>query len=459
MLVWHPFVSTFRNDRLPATRSARSGVRSVALAVLLSAWSCLCAAPLAAQDGRATVRLDGRPVFRVGAADTISARDRASRIERRLTTLLETPRALAPAQVQPSGAGNTDRTVTVLGVPTVTVSRADADDNLTTVDALAAQWSRALDAALERAATRRLSAGGRFRAEVQGSVQTAFSRLSESAITIVPRLVAALLVIGLFWLLATGARWLMRILFRRIVEDRTVENLIKQIAYYAIWALGLMLAIDALGFQPQTVVAGLGLTGLALGLALKDIISNFVSGLVILTLRPFELGDEIVVGETEGNVERIELRATHIRTYGGRLVLVPNADVFASRVTNNTASPVRRASVTLYLGYEADLRRASEVARDATLRTPGVLGEPPPVVRIQELGPDDIVVDVRFWADSRRSDFVATQSSVRAALVDALRRAGIALPDPDVRHLVPRGFDRWQKALNDGTGETRDDAP
>lgn len=420
-------------------RHARSGTHRLALVAVLLAGTFLRASTLPAQDGRATVRLDGRPVFRVGAADSISARERAARIERRLVSLLETPRALASAQVQAAGASGADRVVTVAGVPVVTVSRADAEDNLTTTEGLAAQWARALDTALARATTTRLSTGGRFRAEVQGSVQTAFSRLIESAITIVPRVVAALLVIALFWLLATGARWIMRVLFRRVVEDLTVENLIKQVAYYAIWALGLMLAVDALGFQPQTVVTGLGLTGLALGFALKDIISNFVSGLLILALRPFELGDEIVVGNTEGNVERIELRATHIRTYGGRLVLVPNAELFTSRITNNTASPVRRASVTLYLGYDADLRHAAQVAVDAALGTAGVLAEPSPSVRIQALGQDDIAVDVRFWADSRRSDFVATQSAVRVALVHALRQAGIALPDPAVRHLMSRG--------------------
>lgn len=430
-------------------------LRSAALLVLLTS---LFATAAAGQDGRATIRVDGRPLFRVGAIDTISASERAARIERRLLTLLETPRALAPSQVQSAGPDGADRVITIVGVPVVTVSRTDAEDYLTTVDALAAQWARALDAALERAVAGRLSRAGRFRAEVQGSVQAAFSRLAESAITIVPRVLAALLVIGLFWLLASGVRRLLRVIFRRIVEDRTVENLVKQVAYYAIWALGLMLAVDALGFQPQTVVTGLGLTGLALGFALKDIVSNFVSGLLILALRPFELGDEIVVGDTEGNVERIELRATHLRTYGGRLVLVPNAEVFTSRITNNTASPVRRAGVSLHLGYDVDLRRASDAAREATLRTPGVLHDPAPSVRVQELGQDDIGIEVRFWADSRRSDFVATQSAVRAALVDALRRADIPLPDPDVRHVVHRdGSD--QRAGRHAMGESRSDAP
>lgn len=410
--------------------------RRYANAVLFLAVACLGVTKLAAQDGRSTVRVDGRSVFRVGPSDTVGARERAARIERRLMTILEAPRTRAPAQVQLAADGN--MVITVAGVPVVTISDEDAQENLTSQDALAQQWARALDAELRRAFARRAASGGRFWAEVQGSVQAAFSRLAESAVTIIPRVLAALLVIALFWVLATGVRWLMRIVFRRIVDDLTIENLIKQIAYYSIWMLGIMLAVDALGFQPQTVVTGLGLTGLALGFALKDIISNFVSGILILTLRPFELGDEIVVGETEGNVERIELRATHIRTYGGRLVLVPNAEVFTSRVTNNTASPVRRASVSLHLGYETDLKLLGDVAVTAALTVPEVLKTPQPSVIVRQLGPDDIVVDVRFWTDSRRSDFVATQSAVGAALVSALRKAGIALPDPDVRYVVPR---------------------
>ena len=134
-----------------------------------------------------------------------------------------------------------------------------------------------------------------------------------------------------------------RAIFRRIVDDLTVENLIKQVAYYAVWFVGIFVAADALGFEPQHVVTGLGLTSIALGFALKNILSNFVSGLLILFMRPFELGDQISIGETEGSVERIDLRATQIRTCDGRLALVPNADLFTSRIINNTASPCRLA--------------------------------------------------------------------------------------------------------------------
>jgi small conductance mechanosensitive channel len=402
-----------------------------------SLWLLLAAAPLAGQGGdRVTVRLDGRAVLRVGPAPGVEAQARAERIERRLATLLETPRAIAPSRVEP--LGDTARVVSVAGVPVVTVGRADAEDNVLGLDALAAQWARAVDGALVRARERRATGWSRFVVAVRGSVQTAFARLAESAIAVVPRAIAAFLVIAAFGLLATGIRWLLRVLFRRVVSDLTLENLVKQLAYYAVWGLGILVAVDALGFRPQTVVTGLGLTSLALGFALKDIISNFVSGLLILALRPFQIGDQIVVQGVEGSVERIRLRATEIRTYGGRLVLVPNAELFTSRLTNNTASPVRRGRVRLFMGYDADARRAMEVIRQAAAGAEGVLAEPPPGVRIADLGQDDLELEVRFWADSRRSDFVATRAAVRAAVVEAMRDAGIPLPDPDTRFLATR---------------------
>lgn len=388
---------------------------------------------VSAQDEAATVRLDGRALFQVGAGAQEDATARALRIEGRLATLLRNLDGLAPAVTQPSGDG---RIVAVAGLPVVTVTPADAQDNLTTVDVLAAQWAAAIDRGLQRARERRLSWGGRFVAETMASVEAAFARLGESTVRVVPRALAAFLVVGAFWLLARAVRVVLRLVFRRVVEDLTVESLIKQLAYYAIIGVGLVVAADALGFSPQTVVTGLGLTGLALGFALKDIISNFVSGVLILSLRPFEIGDQIVVGDTEGTVERIELRATRIRAYDGRVALVPNAELFTSRIVNNTADPVRRGSVIVHLGYEADLRRAIDTIGQAVRVTDGVLADRPVAVRAAELGPDDLVLEATFWTDSRRADFSNTCAAVRRAAVDALRAAGIGLPDPGLRTLT-----------------------
>ena len=400
-------------------------------AVVLLIGLVAAPSPSQSQDERVSVRLDGRVLFQVGQGDADSAAERARRVEQRLETLLESENAIQAAVIH-QGPGDR-RTVSVTGVPVVTVTLEDAQDNVTTPERLAAQWAAAIDTALERGRDRRLSFGGRFLAETQASVESAFSRLLESVIHIVPRALAALVVITLFWLFARLLRWGMRALFRRFVEDETTESLIKQIVYYAIVGLGLIVAVDALGFEPETVVTGLGLTGLALGFALKDIISNFVSGILILSLRPFDLGDQIVVGSTEGSVERIELRATQIRTYDGRIALVPNAELFTSRIINNTAHPIRRGSVELSLGYGEDLDRAIRAVLAAVPQSQGVSPDRLRAVRVKALGPDDMILEATFWTDSRRSDFNDTASHVRQSIVAAFKDHGIGLPDPDRR--------------------------
>jgi small-conductance mechanosensitive channel len=403
--------------------------------LLVLVGSVVVSAPVQAQAERATVRLDGRAVLRLGPSADADALTRASRVEQRLAAILQVPGAIPPARVEVSAQNPDERIVTVAGAHVVTVTPTDAADNLTTVDLLAAQWAEAINVALRDASERRQTPGGRFVAEVRGAVENAVIGTAESLLQIVPRALAALLVLGGFWLAARGVRWLANLLACRFTNDPTVQNLVKQVSYYMVWALGLFVAVDAFGIEPQTLVAGLGLTGIALGFALRDIISNFVSGLLILTLRPFQIGDQIIVSETEGTVERIELRATQIRTYDGRWVLVPNADVFTSRVTNNTASPMRRADIPLYVGYDADLDMVLRVAADTVRSIDGVLAQPPVAVLARELGPEGIRLEVRFWTDSRRADFLATLSAVQRALVSRLKTAGVALPEPHVRVL------------------------
>lgn len=421
-------------------------IKAARLAALVVALLVLFLPPVTAQDdGRATVRLDGRALFRLGAGEDADAAVRARRVEGRIAGLLQEAAELPRrAEIRPRGEG---LAVVVSGVPVVVALPDDAEQAGLPLDELAARWAGAVDAALGRAAARRLSSGARFVAEVRASVLGAAARLGESAIFVVPRAIAALLLVLLFWGIARLVRLALRALFRRIVEDVTVESLIKQLAYYTVVALGLVIAADAFGFSPETVVTGLGLTGLALGFALRDILSNFVSGILLLWLRPFQIGDQVQVADAEGTVERIELRATLIRAYDGRAVLVPNAEVFTSRIVNNTADPVRRGSVSVPLGYGEDLRRAAVVLESAARTADGVLPDRAVDVRVAELGGSDMILDVTFWADSRRRAFSETSSAVRAVCVEALRDAGIGLPSPDLRVLAPRDPSEWAAAL------------
>ena len=257
----------------------------------------------------------------------------------------------------------------------------------------------------------------------------------DSAAASLPAIATAIAVLAITWGLAALTQRVVRF-GAAYVYSPTLRNLLRQLSYYTVWGIGVLVALDVAGVDVRTMATGLGLGGVALGFALKDILSNLVSGLLILMSHTFEIDDQIVVGTTEGTVERIEVRATHIRTYDGRLVLVPNGEVFTSRVTNNTASPKRRASVFVFIDYDQDLDRALAVIRDAVPRVAGVAPEPAALVRLLDLTPDHLHLEAQFWTDSRRSDYVSTASEVRVAIVQSLAASGIELPRPDHRFVT-----------------------
>ncbi len=408
------------------------------LALLLAGSLTGFAGSARAQDASAGVRLDGREVLRLTGETPAQATNRARRVEARLgglTNISDPPGAARIVDID-----GPEPRIEVAGEPVVTVTLADAAEEATSQAALARRWAVSIDEALMNARGARQSPGGRYWAEARGSTEAALERLAASTVSIVPRAAAALLVVLLFWMVASALRIVLRRVMPVVIRDPTRQSLVRQITYFGLVALGLVVAADVLGFSPGSVVAGLGLTGLVLGFALKDILSNFVSGLLILALRPFHIGDQIAIGDdTEGTVERIELRATQIRTYDGRITLVPNAEVFTSRITNNTADPVRRGNVRFRLGYEVDIRFLASLLPEGISALEGVLQTPPPRLRVRTLDASDIEFDLAFWTDSRRTDFQDTASLVRREVLVLCRGAGISLPNPDIRliQIVP----------------------
>lgn len=195
-------------NRRPAAGQPLRRLQTV-LVALACAFAFLAAAPGLAQSTTETVRVDGRAVFQVGPGEEgADASVRAARIEQRLETMLSNVGSLGPATVRQSGR---DWVVAVSGVPVASVTPRDAEDNLTTQRAVADQWARALQLALQRARDRRAGWAGRFGAETRASAEAAFGRLGESAVRVIPRAIAAVAMILLFWLVARASgsccRW------------------------------------------------------------------------------------------------------------------------------------------------------------------------------------------------------------------------------------------------------------
>ena len=159
-----------------------------------------------------------------------------------------------------------------------------------------------------------------------------------------------------------------------------------------------------------SLAAAVGISGFVLGFAFKDILSHFLAGILLLVGGTFRIGDQIVVRDFEGTVERIELRALYLRTYDNRLVIIPNGDVFSAAITSNTASPHRRRSFIIPVSHACDIERAQQVAVDAMKATLGVLEDPVPDVVVEDLTATGVSLRARFSTSSARSDYVSVGS-------------------------------------------------
>jgi small conductance mechanosensitive channel len=240
------------------------------------------------------------------------------------------------------------------------------------------------------------------------------------------------LVVALLFLI--GA-WIARAVLSRWFRRRGRENLGELLGEFARWGVILFgaLVVAAIVFpsiKPADLLSTLGIGSIAVGFAFKDILQNWLAGLLILIRQPFTTGDQIVVGGFEGTVQHIEARATLIKTYDGRLVVIPNADVYSKAVIVNTAFEKRRSEYAFGIGYGDDIGRATQVILDALATVDGVEKDPAPDVLPWELGSSSVEIKVRWWTDSRRSNVVTVRARVVGALKTALGEAGIDLPFP-----------------------------
>lgn len=248
-----------------------------------------------------------------------------------------------------------------------------------------------------------------------------------------PYLVTAAIVFFIFWAVAKGVRKLTLNLTGRYTNHRNLGLVLGRLSQGTIVFLGLMisLVIALPNFQPAQLIQLLGISSVAIGFAFKDIFQNFLAGILLLLNEPFKIGDQIRVGEFEGTVEDIQTRATIIKTYDARRVVVPNGDLFNQSVVVNTAYPQRRIQYDFGVGYGDDLEKAKAVILQTLYDQPEVLDDPAPDVLTYDLGPSTVNLRARWWiAPPRRADDLATRDRVLTAVKRKLTEHGIDLPFP-----------------------------
>ncbi|MEL6902271.1 MAG: mechanosensitive ion channel family protein, partial [Cyanobacteria bacterium J06606_4] len=223
---------------------------------------------------------------------------------------------------------------------------------------------------------------------------------------------------------------------RKQTRDRDTRNVglvFGRLAQGVLVILGFLIAATIVfpSFQPADAFATLGIGGVAIGFAFKDILQNFLAGILILLTEPFQLDDQIIFGDYEGTVEHIETRATTIRTYDGRRVVIPNAELFTNAVMVNTAYDRRRLQYDIGIGYGDNIAQAKEIILETLRSHDEVLKNPEPEALVVELAGSTINIRARWWIEPpRRADVVASKDWVLENVCNKLVEAGIDLPFP-----------------------------
>jgi small-conductance mechanosensitive channel len=254
-----------------------------------------------------------------------------------------------------------------------------------------------------------------------------------SLIAHVPALVTALILFFIFIFIARAIKYSVERITERYRRERNLALALGRLVEGVVILLGLFIALVIIfpTFTVGDLISLLGIGGVAIGFAFRDILQNYLAGILLLLANPFEIGDQIVVNNYEGTVENIEVRATTIVTYDGRRVVIPNAVIYTQSVTVNTAYDKRRVQYDFVVDYNTNLEKAKKIMLAATENVQAVLKEPPPDAYVVAITANGVTIRVRWWVTPPRYiDTLETQDSVLVAIKRALVANDIQQPVP-----------------------------
>lgn len=271
--------------------------------------------------------------------------------------------------------------------------------------------------------------------EAFGKIWVKLDGWIDGLITMLPNLVVALVLLIVSFGVAKLGRYVTCQILRRLRVSESATNLVGRVVQIGVVIVGLAIALSVLELDKAvtSLLAGVGIVGLALGFAFQDLASNFISG-IALSLRsryPFRIGDLVETNEVLGIAERVYLRNTIIRTLDGHAVVIPNRKIFENKLLNYSGDPYRRVDIPCGISYGEDLREVKRIVTEAITSIDG---------RIEERGVDffwtgygdsSIDFEVRFWIPFyKQTDFLAARSEAVMRIKEAFNDNGITIPFP-----------------------------
>ncbi|SLN64965.1 Small-conductance mechanosensitive channel [Pseudoruegeria aquimaris] len=229
-----------------------------------------------------------------------------------------------------------------------------------------------------------------------------------------------------------AAKWvknrIVRLGGKRKELDPTLFAFLGNIARVAVMALGGIFILNRFGVETTSLVALIGAAGLAVGLALQGTLSNFAAGVMLILFRPFKTGDFIEVGGESGTVKEISIFTTELATPDNVQIIIPNAQVWGSPITNYSAHDTRRVDFAFGVSYGSDLKKAEAIIGDLIKADSRILADPEPFVKVGNLGDSSVDFTVRVWCNA--ADYWDIKFDLTRKVKDAFDAGGIEIPFP-----------------------------
>lgn len=238
---------------------------------------------------------------------------------------------------------------------------------------------------------------------------------------------AVIVVVVGFWLSRKLANLCGHLMERKKV-DLTLVNFFKGLIYYALLVLVLIAAAGQLGINTVSFLTILGAAGLAVGLALKDSLSNFASGIMLILFRPFRVGDVVTVAGVTGSVQSINIFNTVLHTADNQKIIVPNSKIMGDSITNITANETRRIDLVIGIGYEDDVDKAKVLLTKILAEEPRILKDPAPTIAVAELADSSVNFVVRPWVKTK--DYWPVRFDLTEKIKKTFDQEGINIPYP-----------------------------
>jgi len=263
-----------------------------------------------------------------------------------------------------------------------------------------------------------------------------------AATTVEDWLTAAGILVGAVALATIIGRAITLVLRRRMAGASLSSSFVVRLVRWTLILVGLVYAAGEIGVEIGPLIGALGITGLAVALALQPVLQNLFAGVVLQTERPIDCGEEVETGDFQGVVLDVTSRATVVQTYDGAVVHIPNAVVLDNPIVNHTRNGIRRSTVVVGVAYASDVARACEVLTTTAAAVDGVHTDPAPEALAAEFGSSSIDIEVDYWHDPEESERREVRSVMLGELHRALRAEGFEIPFPQ--------RDIWMRSEADG---------